>query len=205
GTSSAAQSVTLRNSANIGLTISSLAATGDYSQTNNCGTSLGAGTSCTINVVFSPAVMGSRTGSLSLSSNSNTPPAPVSLSGTGMAAVAAFSPASLAFASQLVGTSSVAQAGTLTTSGNTSLTISSLLASGDFSQTNTCPTRRSSDLSCTINVVFSPAAMGSRAGSLSLSSNSNTPPAPVSLSGTGLAAVAAFSPSSLTFPSQLVG
>src|SRR5205823_4926273 len=106
--------------------------------------------------------MGSRTGSLSLTSNSNTPPALVSLSGTGLAAVAAFSPSSLIFASQLVGTSSAAQTVTLTNSGNTALTISSLTIAGDYSQTSNCGTSLGAGTSCTVNVVFSPAAMGSR-------------------------------------------
>ncbi len=205
GTSTASQAVTLTNSGNMALSISALTAAGDFSQTNNCGTSLNAGTSCTISVVFSPTALGSRTGSLSLTSNSNNNPAPVSLSGTGLASVAAFSPSSLIFASQSVGSSSTAQAVTLTNNGNTLLSISSLQTSGDFSQTNNCGTSLNAGASCTINVVFSPAALGSRAGSLSLSSNSNPAPAAVSLNGAGLAAVATLSPSSLAFPSQAVG
>lgn len=205
GTSTASQAVTLTNSGNIALSISALTVTGDFSQTNNCGTSLAAGANCTINLVFSPTALGSRTGSLSLTSNSNNNPAPVSLSGTGLASVAAFSPSSLIFASQSVGSSSTAQAVTLTNNGNTSLSISSILTSGDFSQTNNCGTSLAAGASCTINVVFSPTALGNRTGSLVLWSNSNPAPAAVSLSGIGLAAVATLSPSSLAFPSLAVG
>jgi subtilisin family serine protease len=205
GTSSSAQSVTLSNTGNVALSISSISIAGDFTQTNTCAASLDPGASCTINVVFSPTTIGSRTGSLSLTSNSNTAPAPVSLSGTGLAAVAALSPSSLAFGTQTVGTSTASQAVTLTNSGNTLLSISSLQTSGDFSQTNNCGTSLNAGASCTINVVFSPAALGSRTGSLSLSSNSNPAPTAVSLSGAGLAAVATLSPSSLAFPSQAVG
>src|SRR5581483_4561227 len=205
GTSSAAQSVTLSNTGNVALSISAISITGDFTQTNTCAASLDPGASCTINVVFSPTTVGSRTGSLSLTSNSNTAPAPVSLTGTGLAAVAALSPSSLAFGAQTVGTSTASQAVTLTNSGNMALSISALTAAGDFSQTNNCGTSLNAGTSCTISVVFSPTALGSRTGSLSLTSNSNNNPAPVSLSGTGLASVAAFSPSSLIFASQSVG
>src|SRR5438552_3256776 len=53
GTTSAAQPVTLTNSGGAALSISSIAVTGtnsgDFAQTNNCGTSLAASSSCTIN------------------------------------------------------------------------------------------------------------------------------------------------------------
>ncbi|HEV2991129.1 MAG TPA: choice-of-anchor D domain-containing protein, partial [Candidatus Angelobacter sp.] len=206
GTSSPSQAVTLTNNGNADLSITSLNVTGDFSQTNNCGATLAAGTSCTINVVFGPTVMGSRTGSLSLTSNSNPAPAPVVLSGTGLAAVPAFSPLSLSFASQAVGTSSGPQTVALSNSGNTALTISALnMSSSDFSQTNNCGTSLGAGASCTINVVFSPAALGSHTGSMWLTSNSNNAPTPVNLSGTGVAALPALSPSSLTFAAQLVG
>ncbi len=205
GTSSPSQVITLTNNGNADLSITSLNVTGDFSQSNNCGATLAAGTSCTINVVFSPTVMGSRTGSLSLTSNSNPAPAAVSLSGAGLAAVAGFSPSSLTFASQTVGTSSGPQAVTLSNSGNTALTISSLNLGGDFSQTNNCGTSLGAGASCTINVVFSPAALGGRTGSMWLTSNSNNAPPPVNLSGTGVGALPALSPSSLTFAAQLVG
>src|SRR5205823_1655344 len=127
------------------------------------------------------------------------------LSGTGLAAVAAVSPSSLTFAGQLVGTSSTSQAMALTNNGNISLSISSLTTSGDFSQTNNCGTSLAAGASCTINVVFTPAAVGNRTGSLSLSSNSNPAPAAVNLSGLGSGAIASLSPASLIFSPQLVG
>ena len=82
GTPSAAQSVTLSNAAGAGtLGISSIDATGDFSQTNDCGISLAAGTSCTINVVFTPTADGPRSGQLTIASN-NLAALAVALSGT---------------------------------------------------------------------------------------------------------------------------
>src|SRR5262249_4093603 len=54
GTASATQTVTLSNAGNGPLTISGITASGDFSQTSNCGGSLAAGASCSINVAFTP-------------------------------------------------------------------------------------------------------------------------------------------------------
>jgi YD repeat-containing protein len=84
-TTSASQAVTLKNNQTTSLTISSIAASGDYAQTNNCGTSLAAGASCTINVTFKPTATGTRTGTLTVTDNGNDSPQTASLSGTGIA------------------------------------------------------------------------------------------------------------------------
>src|SRR6266550_623919 len=64
-TASAAQSVPLTNGGNRPLTIASIAVTGtntgDFAETDNCGSSVAAGASCTINVTFTPGAAGSRT------------------------------------------------------------------------------------------------------------------------------------------------
>src|SRR5207302_10244294 len=74
GSTSAAQTVTLSNTGSATLSISGIAASGDYAQTNNCGTSLGVGTSCAINVTFAPTTSGPRTGSLSITDNDSASP-----------------------------------------------------------------------------------------------------------------------------------
>ena len=80
---SAAQAVTLANSGGGALTISSIAATGDFSQANNCGTSVAAGASCTISVTFTPTQTGVRSGSVTIADNASTSPQVVALTGTG--------------------------------------------------------------------------------------------------------------------------
>ena len=74
GVASAAQSVTLSNPGNAALAISSIALTGtnasDYAETNNCGTSLAAATSCTVSVTFTPSAAGVRTAVLAVTDNS---------------------------------------------------------------------------------------------------------------------------------------
>jgi len=86
-TPSTSQSVTLTEGINGPATISGITVTGDYSQTNNCGATLAAGHTCTINVVFTPTALGSRNGTLTILSNlsgSPTNTSVVTLTGTGV-------------------------------------------------------------------------------------------------------------------------
>jgi hypothetical protein len=89
-TPSASQSVTLTEGVNGPATIAAIAVAGDYSQTNNCGATLAAGHTCTINVVFTPTASGSRNGTLTIRSNlsgSPTNTSVVTLIGTGVNSV----------------------------------------------------------------------------------------------------------------------
>ncbi len=83
GTSSAAQTVTLTNNGSASLSIGNIQIAGDYSQTNNCPSVLAYGSSCAINVQFTPSLVGTRSGTLTVSDNVQGSPQTVSLSGTG--------------------------------------------------------------------------------------------------------------------------
>ena len=80
---SAAQSVTLRNGTASTLTISSITASGDFAQSNTCGTSLAASASCSIAVTFTPTAAGTRTGSVVVIDSGGGSPRTVTLTGTG--------------------------------------------------------------------------------------------------------------------------
>jgi hypothetical protein len=88
GTAGAAQTVTLTNNGSASLSISSIAVTGtnagDFSETNTCGSSVGAGGTCTISVTFTPTASGSRTASATITDNGSGSPQTVSLAGTGV-------------------------------------------------------------------------------------------------------------------------
>ncbi|MGO9305894.1 MAG: FG-GAP-like repeat-containing protein [Candidatus Korobacteraceae bacterium] len=83
---SSAQAVTLSNSGNAALSVGNISITGNFAQSNNCGSSVAAGGSCTINVTFTPLTGGALTGTLTITDNSNGTTGStqtVSLSGTG--------------------------------------------------------------------------------------------------------------------------
>jgi len=67
GTTSPPQTIILTATPASGtFTITSVTISGDFAQTNNCSAPLTPGTSCTINVTFTPTAVGLRTGSLGL-------------------------------------------------------------------------------------------------------------------------------------------
>jgi hypothetical protein len=84
GSSSAGQVVTLSNIGTGTLLISSISTgTVNFTETNNCGTSLLAGNSCQITVVFSPTTKGPLTDTLTVLDNATNSPQTATLSGTG--------------------------------------------------------------------------------------------------------------------------
>jgi hypothetical protein len=83
GYASAAQTVTLTNSGNAALSITRIAASGDFAETNACGASLAAGASCAISVTFTPSAGGTRSGTLTITDNAAGSPHTVTLTGTG--------------------------------------------------------------------------------------------------------------------------
>ena len=188
GTPSAAQSVILTNAGNAALNVGNIQTTGDFAQTNNCPATLAANSSCTLNVTFAPTMTGTRNGTLTVTDNSQGSPQTVNLTGTGSAApapVATLNPTSLVFPGQQVGTSSTAQAVTLTNTGNAVLNITKIQLTGDYAQTNTCPATLAANASCAINATFTPTASGNRNGTLTISDNAQGSPQVVTLAGTG--------------------
>ncbi len=118
----------------------------------------------------------------------------LSLTGTGVAATttATLTPASWTFPSTTVGNSSTGEQFTLTNTGNTAIGNIQAGITGDYSATPNCPASPAMlapSATCTINVVFSPSAAGTRTGTLTISSTSSSNPLSASLTGTGISAV----------------
>jgi Abnormal spindle-like microcephaly-assoc'd, ASPM-SPD-2-Hydin/Beta-propeller repeat len=206
GTSSNPQITTFTNSGETTLNLTGITITGsdsgDFSQTHTCGTSLAAGASCTISVIFKPLASGARTAQVALTDDAANSPQTVALSGVGAGAVT-LSPPSLTFPVQVVSTSSPAQPITLTNGGATALTITSIAASSPFSQTNNCGSSIAAGTNCTINVVFQPTTKGTQSGSLTVTDNGPGSQQTATLTGTGT--FVSLAPASLSFGSQAVG
>jgi hypothetical protein len=185
GTTSAPQSITLTDTGNGALTVTGIQVTGDFAQTNNCSTVAANGGTCTVQVTFTPTSTGTRTGTLVFTDSAPNSPQTIALSGSAGAPANTLSTSSITFNAEPVGTTSAPQAITLSNSGNATMTIANITAVGDFSQTNNCPASLAPSANCTINVTFSPAAGGTRTGSVIISDNSLGGPALVSLTGTG--------------------
>ena len=193
GSPSAAQSLSFSNDGNVAITITGFNAGGNQPTefaigSDNCsGRLLAVNESCTTSFRFTPASSGSRSANLSVNSSPAQSGATASftLQGVGTEASASLSPASLSFAAQAVGSYSLAQSVTLANTGNAALTISSIAATGDFSQTSHCGLVLAAGSSCTIEVSFAPTVTGSRNGTLTVTSSAASSPTLASLSGTG--------------------
>jgi hypothetical protein len=203
GTTSQPYPLVLSSNGTTALTISSIATTGDFGETNNCASSLPPSMTCTVNVTFTPSAAGARSGTLVTTDNVGGSPQIVALMGTGYTQPsAAISPTSVIFTNQLVGTNSGAQAVTLQNPGTAALAITSIMASSSFSETNTCGTSLAVGATCTVNVVFSPTTTGTTTGTLTFIDNAANSPQTVPLTGTGIAPTLALSPASLSFGNQ---
>jgi hypothetical protein len=182
-----------------------------FAQSNNCGTSLAPGASCTISLTFSPKSTGTRVATLNIATGSMGGRKSVSLDGVGVAGAipaAGLSPASLAFGSQPVGTTSAGGTATLDNAGTGALSISGVTITGanpgDFAQANNCGSSLAAGSTCTFSITFQPTASGSRSALLSVTDNSGGSPQTVSLAGTGTVPSASLSPASLSFGNQSV-
>ena len=81
-TTSVSQSVTLSNTGDGALTITNVATTGDFSQSNTCGNTVAPAANCTFSVTFAPTTSGNRTGSLTITDNASGSPRAVALTGS---------------------------------------------------------------------------------------------------------------------------
>jgi len=200
GSTSQPKLALLRNMGSSPLSITSiLTAGGDFSETDDCATSVPAAGSCNLSITFAPIVTGHRTGSVSIRDDAAGSPHIITLSGdASTGADVALSPSGLVFPSVQVGSSSTPQSVSLSSTGSTALHINSIAVSGDFTQTNNCAGILAAGTACTINITFVPRAPGTRVGALMIGDDAGTNSQTVQLSGTGLDFTLTASPSSNT-------
>jgi len=191
---SAAQTVTLQNTGNAAMSISSIVASTNFGQTNNCGTSLAVGAACKISVTFTPPSADVFFGTLTITNNATNSPQTVNLRGSSNSGPAALSPSSLTFGNQLVGTTSAPQTVILTNNGTAPMTIQAFTiqngyyTSTDFAETNNClgpSATLAVNASCTINVSFTPTAGGTRIATLGVFDSASNNGQWTSLTGRG--------------------
>jgi hypothetical protein len=185
--SSPAENITISNTSgkSVALQTPSISG-GDFKlAANTCGASLGAGTGCTVSIVFMPTTSGTRNGSFSITDGAGTQTA--SLTGVGASpATDSLSPLSLTFGAQTLTTASVAQQIILTNSGDLPLTlIAAQITSGDFTAVNTCGNSLNAHSTCSIGVAFQPKDIGALTGTLAVSDQYRTQI--INLNGIGIA------------------
>jgi hypothetical protein len=194
----------LTNTGNTALNIESISLvginSGDFSQVNNCGSTLIANGSCNITVTFTPSATGARSAFLSLNNGDLT----LALTGAGILPAVSFSPASLSFGNQTLNTVGPPQNVTLTNIGPGILKIANIAASGAFRQTNTCGGSVNPGANCIISVTFAPNVAGALSGAVSITDNAQGNLQALSLTGVGVLPAVTLSPAKVVFPNQTV-
>ncbi len=216
GTTSPARTATITNTGNadliIGAVTVSLGGAVFVEYADGCqGTTLKPGQFCTVSVVFTPTATGFQTGTLTINDNAGTPSQTVSLTGAGVSPAFGLSPTGLSFGPQQLGTTSAPQTITLTNSSGGPLTIGavSIVGGAHFLKgADTCANQTiAANASCDIAVSFKPTAGGPLNDTLSIIYTGVAGPVTigVNLSGVGVSATLALTPSALNFGQQQIG
>jgi hypothetical protein len=205
GVVSKPQTVTVTNSGTSTIKIASLTFTGnqasDYAATSHCGSGIKPGASCTISVVFTAGGAGGRSGTLNVNYAPGVPTTQyVELTGYGLTTKASFSPSTLAFGFQVIGTTSAPMTSNLENTGVQSLTITGFTVSGPYGYTTNCGSTLAAHASCQVFVTFTPTEVGGY-GTLTASTDAGQ----IALSMTGTGTELLVSPASINFGDQAVG
>ena len=197
-TSSAAKTFTWTNTSSVALAIAAVNTTGDYSvASTTCIGKVAANSACTVNVVFTPVALRTRTGTLTVvSASSLNGTLTASLTGIGVANVQA-DVDGLGFGNVDVGFRSPAQTVTITNYTNAAIALTGVTINGDYAETTTCPGTLPGKASCTVNITFAPTGIGVRTGALVVTTNDTRYPViTVALSGNGVDFSVAVAPTS---------
>ncbi len=206
---SATQSLTLSNTGTESLTITQIATSSGFSASGiNLPLTLALNQTVTFSIKYSPKAAGSGSGTLVITSNASNPALDVALAGTAVQAAAQITPnpSSLAFGNVAVGGSS-SQSITLSNAGGSTLTITQITASGTGYSVSgfTLPVSIAAGSSSPITATFAPAAAGSPAGSISVTSNASSSPTNIAMTGTGIQSGITASPTTVAFGNVAVG
>jgi len=193
------------------LTFSNILIGAPFTESDDCGSSLSNGKTCTMYVYFKPTAAGAATGTINIEDNgffSDT--TTISLEGTGSAISVTGGP--LLFGSVTVDTKSKPKAVTVANKGTAAVTMGTITLNDttDFAistSASPCPASGSTlaaGATCTIDVVFKPKTTGAKKAALIINDSDPSSPQIVGLTGTGTSLVV-LSPSSVTFPAQPVG
>ncbi len=227
---SSTQTITLTNRGGgpagaTSITIRRIHADPPYFTTSNCGATLAINASCTLNITYAPTTIASAgtTGNaqisnavLTVDSDAENAPLLIDVTGTatptqadsgsavGPISLLAASQGALTFATTAVGTISATQALTISNAGTSTVHVTGILTSPDFTTTGSCTTLNPGDI-CTLQIAFTPQTAGSRSGALELQTDAATSLDFVSLLGTGTPASVALTPTTIDFGSLLLG
>ncbi len=194
GVSATSQTVAISNSGTAPFTLA-LAITGDFTPVTSCGATLAGGATCAVSLSFAPAQPGTRTGLLSVTAGAGTSPAYVTLSGTGIAILAAnngtLDSGSVPIGQPVTTFYKISQPFNALTASSTGPYTLSLVEDVGYGPGQPPASAFAASITgschnCYLGIRFQPVAAGPQPGSLTLSSTPGGTPYAVSLNGIGL-------------------
>jgi len=216
-TTSAAQYVQLTNNSTATVTGITIATSGtnaaDFTiSSNSCSATLAAASACSFYVAFKPAAAGARTAAVSVTDSAGTQA--VALAGFGVVSTssALLLQSVLQFPKETIGFTSPNQSATFENTGDSPLTISSIVLGGanpgDFAMSS-CSTVSplAAFSSCNVNVTFTPTAGGARTATVTITyTGAAGSPAVITLSGMGVSPSQGLEigPTAIAFPPQVI-
>jgi hypothetical protein len=214
GMSSAVRNITFNNTGTgpLGVQgISVVAGASDFSQSNNCGTAIAPGSSCTISTLFSPSAAGARSGSIVIASDTGT--YSFDLSGKGLGAlVQLYAQSSSDFGNVVVGSSAQGiftfqNAGTVAAHNvSAALTGAGFTLLANSCGTDAAPVTVAAGSSCSMTVQTAPTAAGSLNAKLVVASDAANGSQSLSLTAKAIQAVGKLSADTTTdFGSAVMG
>ncbi len=192
GTSSAL-SFTINNFGTKSVTGVSFSVSGDFSQTNNCTSTIKAGATCTITVTLTPGSARNYQSTFTVTDSDKSSPQKVSLTGVSLPRPSSsVSPGTLSYGTVKTGSSSSMTATLQNTSTTSPLTVTKIFLTGSapsqYSQTSTCPlspATLAALATCTSTIKFVPTVTGLQKATLEFDSNIHSGATSVTLTGTG--------------------
>ena len=166
-------------------------------------------TSCTVDVTFTPSVVGAESAQINLSYDVGSVATDLAdLSGTGTGAAVNLSPNPLGLGSVNLGNTATGTV-TLQNTGNSALNVSTVAVSGGAGsfaiQNDGCTGTVTAGNQCTVTVLFQPQAVGGNAADLVFTDNAADSPQSAALSGTGTSPLLQIAPAAHAFASLTIG
>jgi len=203
------QALTLKNSGQNDVQVSQIAVTGGAFSVSGMAApvTISAGQSMALQATFAPKAAGTATGAITVTSNATNPTSTVALNGSAVAAsyTMSLSPASLNFGNVTAG-SSTTQNLQLSNTGNSSVTVTQVAASGAGISVSAlgAPVTLAPSQSLALSVKFAPTTAGATAGSVTVTNNDGVN-AVAAVTGTQVQPGLSLTPTSASFGSVLTG
>jgi hypothetical protein len=191
------RTITLTNTGQAPLTLNTLALAGtsaaEFTRAGTCAAAgtVAVGATCTVQLAFAPAAVGARTATLTVTSNAANGNATLALNGTAVQASMTVNPMNASLSAP-VGAASDPLPATIANSGAGTLRVTDIAFNNPAFSLGTgagvCgarPFELNSGQSCTVFVVFQPAAVGMVNGEVAIASNASATPTRVALSAQG--------------------